>query len=109
MTPNPGDSTARPTETPTRTREVPAFDVPDGEPVLECPYCERPFVSQHLRDLHVGERHPDSCTETEREAAAEATDAELDELFVFHIKVVATLTLLYAALVLIYMVVLAWG
>lgn len=104
----PSDSTTR-TPRRTRTRETPEFEVPDGEPAVECPYCDRPFASQHLRDLHVGERHSDSCTEAEREAVATATDKELDELFVFHIKVVATLTLLYAALVLVYMVVLGWG
>lgn len=90
-------------------RETPEFDVSDDDPIRRCPYCERPFASQRLWALHLGERHPEACTDAERAAAEDATDEELDELFVFHIKVVAALTLLYAVLVLVYMVVLGWG
>lgn len=89
--------------------EIPAFDVPGSEPAHRCPYCDRPFASRRLWALHLGERHPDACTDAERAAVADATDEELDELFVFHIKVVAALTLLYAVLVLVYMVVLGWS
>lgn len=103
------DSTAdRETVGPT-ARESPEFDVPDGEPTERCPYCERPFASRRLWAIHLEERHSEAYTDDERAAAEDATDEELDELFVFHIKVVAALTLLYAVLVLVYMVVLGWG
>jgi hypothetical protein len=88
---------------------TPEFDIGDGEPAAWCPYCDRPFASRRLWALHLGDRHSDECTDAERTAVEEATDDELDDLFVFHIKVVAALTLLYAVVVLVYMIVLGWG
>jgi hypothetical protein len=90
-------------------RETPEFDVPDGAPTAECPYCGQPFKSRRLWALHLGERHPGECTVAEGDAVGDATDEELDDLCIFHIKVVATLALLCAALVLAYMAVLGWG
>lgn len=87
----------------------PEFDIDDEEPAAWCPYCDRPLASRRLWALHLGDSHPDDCTDAERTAVAEATDEELDDLFVFHIKVVAALTLLYAVVVLVYMIVLGWG
>lgn len=58
-----------------------------------CPYCGRPLASEHLRSLHVGERHADAMTEAETEAYEAANEEESEELFIFHIKVMAIITL----------------
>ena len=90
-------------------RDVPTR-VPDGEtPAARCPYCDRPFPTERLRDLHVGEVHVDERTDAEREAHDEADEAELDELFFYHIKVVVLIGLLFSAFVLGYTVVLSGG
>ncbi|WP_394354992.1 DUF7410 domain-containing protein [Halorarum halophilum] len=90
-------------------RDVPTR-VPDGEtPGGRCPYCDRPFRTERLRDLHVGEVHGDELTDAEREAHDEADEAELDELFFYHIKVVVLIGLLFSAFVLGYTVVLSGG
>ncbi len=69
--------------------------VPPGEqPGARCPYCDRPFTAERLRALHVGERHPGAATAAEREAFEAAYDAESDELFVYHLKVIAGIVVL---------------
>ncbi|WP_254545930.1 DUF7410 domain-containing protein [Halomarina pelagica] len=77
--------TAPPDPIPTR--------VPDGEPAVRCPYCGRPFPRERLRTLHVGERHADASTDGERAAAETAAEAEADDLFVYHLKVIAAIVL----------------
>lgn len=90
-------------------RNVPTR-IPDGEtPAARCPYCGRPFRTERLRDLHVGEVHEDERTDAEGEAHDEADEAELDELFFYHIKVVVLIGLLFSAFVLGYTVVLSGG
>lgn len=85
----------------------PSTRVPDDEtPAARCPHCDRPFPSEQLHDLHVGQVHSDSCTEAERTAFEAATDEERDDLFVYHLKIIAALVALYAALIIVYMVVL---
>lgn len=74
-----------------------------------CPYCERPFATEDAYALHVGEAHADACTASEREAYADAFAAEDDELFYFHLRVVAGLAALYTVVVLAYMVALGSG
>jgi hypothetical protein len=74
-----------------------------------CPYCERPFATEDAYALHVGEAHADDCTAGEREAYADAVAAEDDELFYFHLRVVAGLAALYTVIVLAYMVALGSG
>ncbi|MFB6138007.1 MAG: hypothetical protein ABEJ42_06670 [Halobacteriaceae archaeon] len=84
---------------------VPDTEVPPGEaPAARCPYCDRPFASERTCTLHVGEAH--DCTDAEWAAYEAAVDAEGDDLFVYHITVVAALSLLYAVSILGYMVVL---
>ncbi|MFC6955272.1 DUF7410 domain-containing protein [Halorubellus litoreus] len=84
--------------------------VRDGESVAgACPYCDRPFATRAAYDLHVGEVHEDACSASEREAYADALAAEEDELFYFHLRVVAGLAALYTVLVLVYMVALGSG
>lgn len=91
-------------------RLPPETEVRDGETVAAvCPHCERPFRAERARDLHVGDAHPEACTPTEREAHEAASAAEDDDLFYFHLKVVAALTVLYSAVVLLYMVALGSG
>lgn len=80
----------------------------DADPP-RCPYCDRPFPTESARDLHRGEDHPLQCTEAELDAFEAAKEAEEGELFYFHIKVVAALGILYAAVVLLYMVALGSG
>ncbi|WP_254537715.1 DUF7410 domain-containing protein [Halomarina litorea] len=86
---------------------TPETAVDAGEAPVRCPYCERPFRVERTLWLHVGERHVAACTADEREAYEAAREDEEDDLFVFHLKVVAALTVLYASFVVLYMVVLA--
>jgi hypothetical protein len=58
-----------------------------------CPHCGRPLATGHLRALHVGEEHPDEMSESEAQAYEAALEQESDDLFVFHIKVMAAITL----------------
>jgi hypothetical protein len=80
------------------------WDVPPGEEPVRCPRCGRPFRTEQYRDLHLGEHDLDSLTDLEREAYRAAVDAEDDDLFLFHLKIVAALSVLYTVLVLGYMV-----
>ena len=80
------------------------WDVPSDETPVRCPRCERPFRTEQYRDLHLAEHGLDSLSDLEREAYRAALDAEDDDLFVFHLKVVAALSILYTVLVLAYMV-----
>ena len=69
-----------------------AFAVPaDEEPAARCPHCDRPFRGERYRDLHVGEAHPEVATEAELERYEAAVEDEDDDLFVFHLKVVAAI------------------
>jgi len=103
---NPDDPTSqRP-----RPDPDPPVDVPDGEtPAARCGHCGRPFRSERGWALHLGEVHPESCTEAERAAHEEARAEEETELFAFHIKVVAALGVLSGVLVLLYMIALSGG
>jgi|AntRauTorcE11898_2_1112593.scaffolds.fasta_scaffold93447_2 hypothetical protein len=74
------DTTTDPTE----------FDV-DGD-AERCQYCGRPFATDHLRALHVGEAHHGAMTDAEAERYAAADDQESDDLFVFHLKVIGALS-----------------
>lgn len=85
----------------------PDIDVPpDEEPDATCPYCDRPFTRDAFRDLHLGEVHGEDLTDAEREAHAAAVDAEDEELFMYHLRIVAGIAVIYAVFVLVYMVVL---
>jgi len=77
----------------------------DESPTARCPYCDRPFPAQRLRDLHVGSVH-DDVTDAERAAFEAARDEEGDDLFVYHLLVIGALVAVYAALVILYMVIL---
>lgn len=78
--------------------------VHDGEtPAAVCEYCGRPFGDAEAHDLHVGDVHADACSTAERDAYEAAREAERDELFYFHLRVVAALGVLYAFTVLLYM------
>lgn len=88
----------------------PDIDVPSAEvPTAECPYCGRPFDTERARDLHVGKRHAEEATEAEMAAYEDAEETERDELFFFHIKVVVSLGVVYAVLVIVYMAALGSG
>jgi len=85
----------------------PATQVPDGEEPETCPYCDRPFRSEHARDLHVGERH--DPTDAERERYETALEQERDDLWLFHAYAVVGLGVTYTVTVILYMVVLGSG
>lgn len=80
------------------------WDVPPDEEPVRCPKCGRPFRREQYRDLHLGDHDRESLSPLEREAHRAARDAEDDDLFLFHLKIVGALAILYAVLVLAYMV-----
>jgi hypothetical protein len=94
-------------------RDPPAADpaAPDEREArpatVRCPYCDRPFASDRLRAIHLGEVHPGACTDAERAAYERALDEEGDELFRYHVKVIAALVVLTFGLVYAYVFVLA--
>lgn len=70
-------------------------DVPEDErPAATCRYCGRPFRTEQRYWIHVGESHPDEMNESERSAHERAVDEEGDDLFIYHLKVVAWLVVL---------------
>lgn len=75
----------------------------DETPAAVCPHCGQPFADPTARDLHAGERHEDALSAAERDAYEAAREAERDDLFYFHLRVVAALAVLYAITVLLYM------
>lgn len=75
----------------------------DEPPAAHCPYCDRPFDGEPARDLHVGERHPAEMTDDEAAAYETAIDAENDDLFLYHIKVIVALGIIHGVVVLVYM------
>jgi len=85
----------------------PTTRVPADETAVRCPHCDRPLPSERLRDIHVGEVHPDTCSVDEREAYEAASDEERDDLFVYHLKIISALVALYAVLIIVYMIILA--
>ncbi|WP_246045808.1 metallophosphoesterase [Halorussus ruber] len=91
------------TPEPPGTSEFPEVRVPDGETPPRCPYCARPFRTERLRALHLGDVHAEESTDDQRVAYDEAREAEREDLFLFHLKVVAALVAIYALLLLAYM------
>ena len=77
-------------------------DVPAGAAAAACPYCERPFPTERLRSLHLGERHADLLTPAEAAAFERSDDEERDDLFVYHLKVVALLVVVVMGLSYVY-------
>ena len=74
----------------------PEITVPDGENQPErCPYCEQPFPTERLLALHLGEVHDEALTDAQRQAYEDAYDAESDELFIYHLKVIGALIVVY--------------
>ena len=72
--------------------------------VQQCPYCDRPFSSDRTHDLHLGEKHAEQLGETERVRYEDASEEEEEEIFIFHIKMVVLIGILWAAVVMLYMV-----
>ncbi|MFD1514880.1 DUF7410 domain-containing protein [Halomarina rubra] len=93
-TPTPTDSTPHGSPVPT--------DVPPDAVVATCPYCDRPFPSDHLRALHLGERHAARLSDRERDAFERAEETEVDDLFVYHLKVVSLIVLVVMGLSYVY-------
>ncbi|ELZ77708.1 hypothetical protein DEQ92_00465 [Haloferax sp. Atlit-6N] len=77
---------------------VPETVVPGGETAAAtCPYCDRPFRRERLRDLHVGDAH-EGLSDGEAAAYEAAVEAEDEELFVYHLKVAGALGVVFTAL-----------
>lgn len=93
----------RPPESP---RVDPETQVPPGEQSADCPHCGRPFRTERLRALHVGEVHRSVLTDAERAAYEDAHEAETDDLWWYHMKTIVWLGLGWAGTVLAYMIVL---
>lgn len=83
------DATDTTDPTPTETR------VPDDETPARCPYCSAPFPTDTVRDLHVGRAHDDQWSDDERDAYAEAYEADADDLRRFQYLALAALVLVY--------------
>lgn len=83
--------TAPPTANPESLPTEAAFTV-DGEAEY-CPHCGRPLADEQLLALHVGEEHSDAMSEADITGYEAAREQEDDDLFVFHIKVMAAITL----------------
>jgi uncharacterized C2H2 Zn-finger protein len=90
---------------PPESPEFPEVRVPDGETPARCPYCARPFRTERLRALHLGDVHREEATDDQRAAYEQAKEAEREDLFLFHLKVVAALVAMYALFLLSYMAV----
>lgn len=78
----------------------------EGEepPAAVCVHCGRPFKRTRYYHLHLGVEHEGELDEAEREAYAQADEAEGEDLFMYHLKVVAALSTMWAVFVLGYMV-----
>lgn len=74
---------------------VPSLVPADEDPPARCPHCDRPFVDDDLLALHLGEQHPDDCDDVDRAAYDDAYDDESDALFVYHMKVIAAIVVLF--------------
>ncbi|RDZ61567.1 hypothetical protein C5B90_18225 [Haloferax sp. Atlit-12N] len=77
---------------------VPETAVLDGETAAAtCPYCDRPFRRERLRNLHVGDAH-EELSDSETAAYEAAVEAEDEDLFVYHLKVAGALGMVFTAL-----------
>ncbi|RDZ47333.1 hypothetical protein C5B91_06625 [Haloferax sp. Atlit-10N] len=77
---------------------VPETTVPDDETAAAtCPYCDRPFRRERLRDLHVGDAH-EGLSDDETAAYEAAVEAADEDLFVYHLKVAGALGVVFTAL-----------
>jgi len=86
---------------------APSTAVPPGADPSRCPYCDRPFPSDRRRTLHLGDAHAAELTDEQAEAVAAVRDEEADDLFVYHLKVVAAIVLLLMGLAYVYAFVLS--
>jgi len=84
----------------------PPTDVPDDAEAVRCPYCERPFADAERRALHVGEVLALAMDEAEEHAFKAARESEQDAMWLYHMKVVVALLVLYMAIGLLYLLVL---
>jgi hypothetical protein len=77
------------------TTEIEMDVPPDETPSAHCPYCGRPFATERLCVLHLGDAHRGKWTEKESEEHEAAYSDESDELFIYHLKVIITLVLTF--------------
>lgn len=73
-------------------------------PATYCPYCNQPFDTDQTCALHVGETHQDVWTDVEETAYEDALAAEDDELWVYTMKTVVGLALLYGVFMIAYII-----
>lgn len=78
---------------------------PEADDAFDCPYCDRREVSERLLALHVGERHWDRASESERERYRAAYRDESADLYRFRLQALAVLVVLYFGFLMVYAVV----
>jgi hypothetical protein len=79
------------------TTEIEMAVPPDATPSAHCPYCGRPFATERLCALHLGDAHQDEWTEKESEEHEAAYSDESDELFIYHLKMIIALVVIFFA------------
>jgi hypothetical protein len=79
------------------TAEIEMAVPSDETPSAHCPYCGRPFATEQLCVLHLGDSHQDEWTDMEREEHEDAYKTESDELFIYHLKVIIVLVFTFFA------------
>jgi len=87
-----------------RARTAVETAVPPGAPVHRCARCDRPFADASSLALHRGLAHGADLSAAERDAYAEALDAERADLRRFRIVALGALVLLYFGLLFAYAV-----
>ncbi len=93
-----------------RPRPQPEYDVPPGEtPAATCRHCGRPFRRERALALHLGDAHEGRLDRAEADRHAAAVEAERDELFYYHAKVVTVLGAVYSITVIVYMIAFGTG
>jgi hypothetical protein len=95
--PNQSTQSAQSSQSTQSTAEIEMAVPPDETPSAHCPYCDRPFATEELCVLHLGDSHQDEWTETEREEHEDAYKTESDALFIYHMKVIIALVVLFFA------------
>ena len=87
----------------TQQRGSSQYEVPDEATTHSCPYCDRPFRTERLRQLHVGLDHPELIDDDERVAFQDAYLDENEEIGLFRLKVLAVLVLIYFSFLFVYL------
>lgn len=86
------------------TVKHPPTEIDGSEEPITCKFCDRPFRTDRHRNLHIAEWHEDEATSIDEESIQSAKEAEADDLYFYHLKVVFALGAIYSISVILYMV-----